>query len=313
MNGVYTPPEGENGNVTIRYSVVNSCRLRESGQVTIDVNADPVVSPQTLTVVRGTTLVVPVAQLASDDEPLVITGSADNPPWVTTEADRLVVSPSAAVAPGSYDFTTTVADPGGLTSIVRITVAVVNDPPLAVADTVDVTGGGARTVSLVDNDTDSDSAGQLVIQSISTTTLTFTNGVTGTLSADPDGRSVTIDPLGGEGTATFTYTVRDADGGVSAPATVTVNGPPVNLAPVARDQTVAVNVGESRTLDLDVVDGNGDPITIVDVNDPSLVVTSVTGVVMSLLVPLPGTFTVSYRATDGVAFSDVATITIQAT
>ena len=30
------------------------------------------------------------------------------------------------------------------------------------------------------------------------------------------------------------------------------------------------------------------PITIVDVNDPSLVVTSVTGVVMSLLVPLAG-------------------------
>jgi hypothetical protein len=152
-----------------------------------------------------------------------------------------------------------------------------------------------------------------VIQSISTTTLTFTNGVVGTVSVDPDGRSVSIDPLGGEGTATFTYTVRDADGGVSAPATVTVNGPPVNLAPVARDQTIAVAVGESRSLDLDVVDGNGDPITIVDVSDPSLVVTSVNGVVMSLLVTTPGTFTVSYRATDGVAFSDVATVTIQAT
>ncbi len=313
VNGVYTPPEGENGNVTIRYSVVNSCRLRESGQVTIDVNADPVVSPQTLTVVRGTTLVVPVSQLASDDEPLVITGSSGNPSWVTIEPDRLVVSPPIGESLGSYDFTTTVADPGGLTSVVALTVAVVNDPPLAVADTVDVTDGKPRTVSLVDNDTDSDSPGQLVIQSISTTTLTFTNGVTGTVSANPDGRSVTIDPLGGEGTATFTYTVRDTDGGLSASATVTVNAPPVNLAPVARDQTVAMVVGESRTLDLDVVDGNGDPITIVDVSDPSLVVTSVNGVVMGLLVTIPGTFTVSYRATDGVAFSNVATITIQAT
>jgi hypothetical protein len=313
VNGVYTPGADENGNVTIRYSVVNSCRLRESGQVTIDVNADPVVSPQTLTVARATTLVVAVGQLASDDETLVITGSAGNPPWVTTEVDRLVISPPVGVTPGSYEFATTVADPGGLTAIVQVTVVVGNDPPIAVDDVVDVTAGEPRTVSIVDNDTDSDSGDGLVIQSISTTTLTFTNGVTGTVSADPDGRSVTIDPQGGQGSATFTYAVRDADGGISAPATVIVNGPRVNVAPVATDQSVAVEVGVSRTLDLDVVDGDGDPLTVIDVNDPGLVVTSVNGLVVSLLATTPGTFTVSYRATDGVAFSNVATITIQAT
>jgi hypothetical protein len=222
------------------------------------------------------------------------------------------VSPPIGVSPGSYDFTTTVADPGGLTSIVRITVVVANDLPIAAGDVVDVTAGDPRTVAIVDNDVDNDSVAGLSIQSISTATPTFTNGVSGTVTVEPDGRSVTIDPLGGEGTATFTYTVRDDDGGISAPATVTVNGPPVNLAPVARDQTVAVGVGESRSLDLDVVDANGDPITIVDVSDPSLLVTSVTGTVMSLLVTMPGSYTVSYRATDGGAFSNVATITIQA-
>ncbi len=39
---VYTPPAGENGNVSITYDVVNSCRQRATGQITIDVNQDPV-------------------------------------------------------------------------------------------------------------------------------------------------------------------------------------------------------------------------------------------------------------------------------
>ena len=141
-------------------------------------------------------------------------GSAGNPPWVTTEADRLVVSPPIGAAPGSYDFTTTVADPGGLTSIVRITVAVVNDPPLAVADTVDVTG---RRVS------DRLARGQRHRHR-----LRWPARHPEHLDDDPDvhqrgdrhahGRSrraVRHDRSAGrrKGTATFTYTVRDADGG----------------------------------------------------------------------------------------------------
>ena len=47
VNGIYTPPAGENGNVSISYSVVNSCRLRASGRVTIDVNQDPTGQPKT--------------------------------------------------------------------------------------------------------------------------------------------------------------------------------------------------------------------------------------------------------------------------
>ena len=52
-DGLYTPPAGENGNVSVSYTVVNGCRQRASATVTIDVNQDPLVQDQSLAVGRG--------------------------------------------------------------------------------------------------------------------------------------------------------------------------------------------------------------------------------------------------------------------
>ena len=133
------------------------------------------------------------------------------------------------MTPGPYGWTVTVADPGGLATAVQVTAIVQNRPPIAVEDTLDVSTGGPATFQIVDNDTDTDSAGgsdTLVIQSISSAEIVFTNGATGTVTVGPLGRSVRVDSQDGLGTATFTYTVSDSDGGVSAPVTVTVIGPP---------------------------------------------------------------------------------------
>ena len=178
-----------------------------------------------------------------------------------------------------------------------------------------MSSGGPASFQIVDNDTDADSAGgsdALVIQSISSSEIVFTNGATGTVTVGPLGRSVRVDSMDGLGTATFTYTVRDIDGGVSAPVTVTVIGPRLNTAPVAVDQSVAVTVGESRLLDLDVVDVDGDPLVVVDLTDPDDVVFDASGVTLTLRADDVGTFVVTYRVTDGEAFSSVATVTVVA-
>ena len=94
VNGVYTPPDGENGNVAITYAVVNSCRLRASGRVTIDVNQEPVGGPKSITVFRAEPVVVPVTDLATDAEALTITSMTGAPTWVTREASRLVIDPT---------------------------------------------------------------------------------------------------------------------------------------------------------------------------------------------------------------------------
>ena len=314
-DGVYSPPAGENGNVSISYSVVNSCRLRATGRVTIDVNQDPTARPLTVSAFRGDQVIVPVTDLATDAEALTITGSSGVPSWVAIEPGRVVITPSVGVTPGSSAWTVTVTDPGGLATVVDVTSIVENRPPVAVEDTVDVSSGGPASFQIVDNDTDADSAGgsdALVIQSISSSEIVFTNGAAGTVTVGPLGRSVRVDSMDGLGTATFTYTVRDIDGGVSAPATVTVIGPRLNTAPVAGDQSVAVTVGESRLLDLDVVDVDGDPLVVVDLTDPDDVVFDASGVTLTLRADDVGTFVVTYRVTDGEAFSSVATVTVVA-
>lgn len=314
-NGVYTPPAGENGNVAITYSVVNSCRLRASGRVTIDVNQDPKAQPKSLAVFRGESVVVPVSDLATDAEPLTISGSTAAPTWVVTEPTRLVVDPPLSLAPGRYTWTTTVRDPGGLSAVVSVAVTVQNRLPVAVDDTADVSGGVPVRFAILDNDADADATGGnagLAIQSISSSVITFTNGSTGTVTVDGAGRAVTIDPQAGLGTATFTYSIRDADGGVSTPATVTVKGPRLNNVPVARDQSVALTIGESRVLNLDVGDADGDPLTVIDLSSPRRVSAEVNGLALTLLAYRTGTYTVTYRVTDGEASSDTATLTIVA-
>jgi hypothetical protein len=314
-NGIYTPPAGENGNVTISYAVVNSCRLRATGRVTIDVNQDPIARPRTVQLARGETLVVPVGDLATDAEPLTITRSDGQPPWVTVGTDRLIIAPPVGTEPVPFRWTVTVTDPGGLSAVVPIEAIVVNLAPTAVPDTIELRGSATGTFAIVDNDVDVDSSGgnaELLIASVSGGTIVFTNGGTGEVTVEPDRRSVRVVRGSGRGTATFTYSVVDRDGATSPPATVTVVGPPVNVAPVANDQSVALTVGEERALELDVSDPDGGPLTVVDLTDPGGVVTGTAGRILTLLAAEPGTFTVTYRVTDGELFSRTATITVVA-
>jgi large repetitive protein len=314
VNGIYTPPDGENGNVIIGYSVVNSCRLRASGQVTIDVNQQPVAVPKSITVFRGEPVVIPVTGLATDAEALTITAVSGAPTWVSSESDRLVISPPVGVTPSVSLFTVTVADPGGLTAVVDVTVTVENRAPVANADTVDATDGLERIVDLVANDTDADSGGVLVVSELLPGTLSFSGGGTGSVTLEADNRSVRVNPGDGRGVASFTYRVRDVDGADSASATVTVNGPPANQPPVAVDQAISVAKGTSTVVDLQASDPDGPAPSIVDetFSDESAVVTSRSGLRLSILAPTPGTYVVTYQVTDGEATSAFATLTITA-
>ncbi len=219
--GVYTPPAGENGNVTISYAVENQCGQRAAGAVVIDVNQSPVVQPVSRTIGRTSPLTLPVALLASDDEPLTIVRSDGAPAWVTTTADRLVVDPTAGAAVGTYSWSTVVQDPGGLTASVPVTITVTNVAPVAAPDQVDLRGGGTVRGDLLANDNDPDGPNAaLRIQAVPN------SFPLGRIEIVEDGRDVRIIANGSSGTATFTYRIVDGDGAVSDPATVTVVGPP---------------------------------------------------------------------------------------
>jgi hypothetical protein len=314
VNGVYTPPAGENGTVAITYSVVNSCRLRASGRVTIDVNQEPTAVAKVLSLFRGDVVDVPVTDIATDAEVLTITAVTGAPDWVTVTSSRLVLQPSTSVVPGDFTWAVTVVDPGGLSATVPVTATVRNRPPVAVADAVDARSGDPVSAAVVENDTDGDGPnGQLRIAGVAQSTITFENGESGTVTVDAEQRSLRIDPLEGRGLATFTYTIRDALGAVSAPATVTVNGPKFNRAPQAADQTVEVTTREKVAVELDVSDVDGDALTVIDIVDPAGVELSTSATTMQIRSKTQGTFQVTYRVTDGQLRSSVATLTVVAT
>ena len=134
-------------------------------------------------------------------------------------------------------------------------------------DTVKVNPGVAVVASPLDNDVDPDGTNDtLALQSVPTT-ITFPNGATGTLSIVGT-RQISIDAAGARGSASFTYTLRDADGGVSGPVTVTVDGPPLNSPPDVADQSVSAVATVPVAVALSASDVNGDPLTIATLGDP---------------------------------------------
>jgi hypothetical protein len=311
-DGVYTPPAGENGNALITYSVVNSCRQRATGRVTIDVNQDPVVTAKTISVGRGVVVELPVSDLATDAEPLTVVSNEGAPSWVAAESARLVIAPTSATATGVYTWTTVVQDPGGLAGSVPVTVTVTNRPPVATNDSIDVSTGAPGVFGIIDNDTDPDGAhNSLRIRSVPAT-ITFSNGEVGTVVVSAAGRKVTVDPQDGKGSATFEYTVEDIDGAVSAPATVSVTGPRLNTPPFALDQSVAVEAGEVKQVVLEAGDADGDRVAVVNLNDPSAVVIDRDGLTVTIKVAPPGIYTFTYQVEDDLDSSRVATVTVTA-
>ena len=107
--------------------------------------------------------------------------------------------------------------------------------------------------------------------------------------------------------------MHDGDGAQSAPATVTVIGPALNVAPVANDQTIDVTVGTAVDLVLDVNDPDKDALTVVDLVDSAGVIGAQVGLTLVVVPVAAGTYQVTYRVSDGLALSRVATITVNAT
>ncbi len=137
-------------------------------------------------------------------------------------------------------FTYKLVDPAGAESdeaTVTISVTPVNDPPLAVNDTLTVAGGAAATtIDLRLNDTDPDSDNLTVVS--------VTDGSAGTVVKNNDG-TATYTHNGTAGSSdTFTYTVEDPDG-LSATATVVVTITAPAAGPASATDFDGVGAGDN--------------------------------------------------------------------
>ncbi|WP_339064860.1 tandem-95 repeat protein [Teredinibacter turnerae] len=199
---------------------------------------------------------------------------------------------------------------------VPIDIAAVNDAPNAVADSVTTQEDTAVQILVLANDTDVD-------DTINPASVVATLPTNGTASVDTASGIVTYTPNADfTGTDTFTYTVHDLSGDVSAATEVTVVVSPVNDAPVAVADSASTP--EDVTIDIDVLANDTD----VDANDSfdlsSLTITALpahgtASVVAGSIRYIPatnfnGSDSLSYSVTDAAGLrSNVAIVVINVT
>jgi hypothetical protein len=149
---------------------------------------------------------------------------------------------------------------GGLsTATVTVTVAPVNDAPVARNDSGSTPEGTTATISVLANDSDADGDTLSVTAVGSAANGTVVNNGNGTVNYTPS--------TGFMGTDTFTYTISDGKGG-TATATVSVSVAPSNAAPVADASATKLKVISGNNIDAVVhldgtrsSDADGDTLT----------------------------------------------------
>lgn len=308
-SGVYTPPAGENGNISFSYTVRNSCRIQDTGVVVIDVNQDPIGTAREYPLGRNATLSIPVDSLASDTEPLTITEIPGAPEWITIAGGGTSIAVVPGGRAGRADFTATVADPGGLSVSVPISITLVNLEPIANPDTFQGTNA-ALILDVLTNDSDPDPLDTIALQAVPAT-VTFANGVTVPLEV-VGGDRIRLVPGAASGVATFTYTIVDSQGLPSQPATVTVsvNSPP--NAPTV-DITVIAD-GTPQQFPVPATDPDGQQLVLEVLDQPAQLQITVDGpnvVIVANNGAADNTYAVAYRVTDPVGASAQGVLNIR--
>ncbi len=181
-------------------------------------NAPPVASPDAATTNEDTPAVLAVLGNDSDADGDLLTiqsvAQGMHGTVVIGPNGTLTYSPSANYH-GGDSFTYTVSDGRGGTgtAIVNMTIASVNDPPVAIQDSVAATVGTPVTIAVLANDWDVD-GDPLSVAAV-------TQGAGGSVAVDAGGTLTYTPGADFSGSDAFTYTVSDGSGG-TATASVSV-------------------------------------------------------------------------------------------
>jgi len=318
----YDPDDDFTGTDTFKYRVSDGS-LTATATVTItvgDVNVAPQAVNDSYTVSSGATLTIGendgvlANDTDQDDDELtaVLVSSVAHGTLSLNGNGSFTYTPSAGFH-GEDSFTYRAYD--GIaysnTATVTITVTAVNVAPVALDDSYTVSPGATlavgQTEGVLANDTDQDGD--------SLTAVLVSSVAHGTLSLNSNGSFTYTPSAGFHGEDSFTYRAYDGTAH-SGTATVTII---VNDAPVAADD--AYEVDEDGTLTVATDDGvlandddpDGDEMTAILVGGPAhgtLVLDDEGSFVYTPNADFYGTDSFTYRASDGYATSEVATVTI---
>jgi VCBS repeat-containing protein len=260
-NLTYTPSANTNGTDSFSFTVTDagaSTSAAATVSITITaVNDTPIANAQSVTTVENTPLAITLT--GSDVE----TPAASLSYVVTVQpakgtlsgtAPNLTYTPSANTN-GADSFSFTVTDAGASTSAaatVSITITVVNDTPVANAQSVTTVEDTPLAITLTGSDTETAAASLSYAVTIQPTKGTLT-GTAPNLTYTPSANT--------NGTDSFSFTVTDAGASTSAAATVSITITAVNDAPVANAQSVTTPEDASIATTLTGSDAEGSSLT----------------------------------------------------
>ena len=257
----FTPAPNFNGRATITYTISDGHGGTATTTVAVDVapvNDPPVAANDTATTREDTP--VRIAPLVNDSDvdgdPLTIVAASSPNGTVSINPDGTITFVPDRDFNGPTTITYQISDGhGGLaTATVAVTVAAVNDPPVAVNDTVTMNEDTSVRIPVLANDTDRDGDALRVTQA---------SAPNGTVTINPDG-TITYTPRPDYfGTDIITYTITDGNGGTStAQVRVTVND--VNEMPVDGDEARTGIGGVTQVIPVlaNATDRDGDPLSV---------------------------------------------------
>ena len=266
------------------------------------VNDAPAALNQNVTTYENTVLAITLSGTDVEGKPLTY--------WIVSKPSRGKLTGSGSnqtYTPninyrGSDRFTFRVNDgkAGSNIATVSITVMPMNHAPVAQDQRVTTDEDTAKAVILVAGDVDGDS---LVYQIV-------TQPGHGTLSGTSP--SVTYTPTANYiGSDSFTFKATDGKTDSNI-ATVSIIVNPVNDAPVAQNQIVTTNEDTPRAITLVANDTDGDPLTYQIVAQPSHGALSGAPPLITYTpaATYNGSDSLTFKANDGIADSNIATITI---
>ncbi|MGE3277967.1 MAG: Ig-like domain-containing protein [Vicinamibacterales bacterium] len=320
-NVVFTPALNFNGAASFTYTVQDGNGGSDTAAVSVTVSAvndPPVAVDDTASTSEDTPLPIDASALLANDsdvdgDTLAVTGVGSPVNGTVTLSGSTITFTPAPGFFGTASFGYSVSDPAGLSAsaTVVVTVASVNDPPVAADDAVTTSEDTPVTIppaNLLGNDVDADG---------DTLSLTAVGGATNGTVAIAGGQVVFTPAPEFSGAASFTYTVSDGNGGADS-ATVVVTVTAVNDPPVAVDDTATTVENTAVTIDVlgNDSDVDGGALTVGSVTQPTsgavainpdgtLTYTPATG--------FSGPVAFTYTADDGRGGTATATVTVTVT
>lgn len=311
-NLIYTPNANFHGNDSFTFKTNDG--IADSNPATVSITVNSVDDPATIagdttgsgdedTQITGTLTATDAADGLSDGTYFTVTTAPTNGTASIEAASGVWTYTPTLNYHGSDSFTVTITDDDNhaATQVISLTIAAVDDAPIATAQSVTIAEDTAVAITLAGTDVDNDTLTYAVVAQPSS----------GTLSGTGPNQSYTPNS-NYNGEDSFTFKVNDGQADSNA-GTVTITVSPVNDAPVAINSAETTIKNSAKQIMLQSSDIDGDALTFAIISSPSSGTLSTISGDIATYTPntdYVGSDSFDFKVNDGTLDSNTATVTI---